>query len=91
MVTQSVVKSVEIDQFLSQHKNVHRNLYPAELVEHSIRRDDTKLASNGAVVGYTARDLDTSPVLPMASRSSAAATTRAAPKFAAAPFSAWAS
>src|SRR3954451_5727799 len=54
MVTQSVVKSVEIDQFLSQQKNVHRNLFPAELVQHSIRRGESKLASNGAIVGYTA-------------------------------------
>src|SRR4051812_9253490 len=54
MVTQSVVKSIEIDQFLSQQKNVHHNLFPAELVQHSIRRGESKLASNGAIVGYTA-------------------------------------
>ena len=54
MVTQSVVKSIEIDQFLSQQKNVHRNLFPAELVQHAIRRSEGKLASNGAIVGYTA-------------------------------------
>ena len=43
MVTQSVVKSVEIDQFLSQQQNVHRNLFPAELVQHSIRLGESKL------------------------------------------------
>ena len=54
MVTQTVSKSLDLDQFLSQQKNVHRNLFPAELVEHSIRGGETKLASNGAIVGYTA-------------------------------------
>ena len=42
MVTQSVVKSVEIDQFLSQQKNVHRNLFPADLffAETLLRHED---------------------------------------------------
>ena len=31
------------------------NLSPALLVEHSIRRNESKLASNGAIVGYTNR------------------------------------
>src|SRR6266436_7102110 len=54
MVTQTVSKSLDLDQFLSQQKNVHRNLFPAELVQHSIRRGETKMASNGAIVGETA-------------------------------------
>jgi len=54
MVTQTVSKSLDVDQFLAQQKNVHRNLFPAELVQHSIRRGETKMASNGAIVGYTA-------------------------------------
>src|SRR5437763_12706146 len=54
MVTQTVSKSLDLDQFLAQQKNVHRNLFPAELVQQSIRRDEGKLASNGAIVGYTA-------------------------------------
>src|SRR6267154_1843737 len=54
MVTHTVSKSLDVDQFLAQQKNVHRNLFPAELVQHSIRRGETKMASNGAIVGYTA-------------------------------------
>ena len=54
MVTQTVSKSLDAEQFLAQQKNVHRNLFPAELVQHSIRRGETKLASNGALVGETA-------------------------------------
>jgi phosphoenolpyruvate carboxykinase (ATP) len=33
----------------------HFNLSPASLVEHSIRRGEARLASNGAIVGYTNR------------------------------------
>ncbi|MGA7319537.1 MAG: phosphoenolpyruvate carboxykinase (ATP), partial [Candidatus Sulfotelmatobacter sp.] len=33
----------------------HFNLSPAELVEHSIRRNEAKLAANGSLVGYTNR------------------------------------
>ena len=33
----------------------HFNLSPALLVEHSIRRDEAKLAANGSLVGYTNR------------------------------------
>jgi phosphoenolpyruvate carboxykinase (ATP) len=33
----------------------HFNLSPSQLVEHSIRRHESKLASNGAIVGYTNR------------------------------------
>src|SRR6267154_531160 len=54
MVTPTVSKSLDVDQFLSQQKNVHHNLVPAELVQHSIRRGEAKLASNGALVGETA-------------------------------------
>ena len=52
MVTQTVSKSLDLDQFLAQQKNVHRNLFPAELVQQSIRRDEGKLASNGAIVAH---------------------------------------
>ena len=33
----------------------HYNLSPASLVEHSIRRGEARLASNGSIVGYTNR------------------------------------
>src|SRR5438270_3081325 len=33
----------------------HFNLSPAVLVEHSIRRNEAKIAANGAIVGYTNR------------------------------------
>src|SRR5208282_734200 len=44
----------DIAELLSEGKT-HFNLPPAALVEHSIRRDEAKLAANGAIVGYTNR------------------------------------
>src|SRR5579864_9121632 len=44
----------DVAELLSEGRT-HFNLSPAALVEHSIRRDEAKLASNGALVGYTNR------------------------------------
>ncbi len=44
----------DVAELLSEGRT-HFNLSPAELVEHSIRRDEAKLAANGALVGYTNR------------------------------------
>jgi len=44
----------DVAELLSEGRT-HFNLSPAALVEHSIRRNEAKLASNGALVGYTNR------------------------------------
>jgi phosphoenolpyruvate carboxykinase (ATP) len=44
----------DVAELLSESRT-HFNLSPAMLVEHSIRRDEAKLAANGAIVGYTNR------------------------------------
>ena len=44
----------DVAELLSEGRT-HFNLSPALLVEHSIRRNEAKMASNGAIVGYTNR------------------------------------
>src|SRR5215471_4880335 len=44
----------DVAELLSEGRT-HFNLSPAQLVEHSIRRNEAKLASNGTLVGYTNR------------------------------------
>ena len=44
----------DVAELLSEGRT-HFNLSPALLVEHSIRRNESKMASNGAIVGYTNR------------------------------------
>ncbi len=44
----------DVAELLSEGRT-HFNLSPAVLVEHSIRRNEAKLAANGAIVGYTNR------------------------------------
>jgi phosphoenolpyruvate carboxykinase (ATP) len=44
----------DLGELLSEGRT-HFNLSPALLVEHSIRRNEAKLGSNGALVGYTNR------------------------------------
>src|SRR5438309_6894698 len=44
----------DVAELLSEGRT-YFNLSPALLVEHSIRRNEAKLASNGAIVGYTNR------------------------------------
>src|SRR6476620_3155845 len=51
MVTATQLRLAE----LLRHSQVHRNLRSAVLVEHAIRRDEARLASNGALVAYTGR------------------------------------
>ncbi len=51
MVTATQLRLAE----LLRHNQVHRNLRSAVLVEHAIRRDEARLASNGALVAYTGR------------------------------------
>ncbi|HUQ49651.1 MAG TPA: phosphoenolpyruvate carboxykinase (ATP) [Terriglobales bacterium] len=42
-------------------KNVHRNLQPGALVETSIRRNETRMCANGAIVGETGKRTGRSP------------------------------
>jgi phosphoenolpyruvate carboxykinase (ATP) len=51
MVTATQLRLAE----LLRHNQVHRNLRSAVLVEHAIRRNEARLASNGALVAYTGR------------------------------------
>ena len=44
----------DVAELLSEGRT-HFNLSPADLVEHSLRRNEAKLADNGAIVGYTNR------------------------------------
>src|SRR5246500_160662 len=44
----------DVAELLSEGRT-HFNLSPAVLVEHSLRRNESKMASNGAIVGYTNR------------------------------------
>src|SRR6266699_1814767 len=44
----------DVAELLSEGRT-HFNLSPAVLVEHSIRRNEAKMAANGAIVGYTNR------------------------------------
>ncbi|HKD91489.1 MAG TPA: phosphoenolpyruvate carboxykinase (ATP) [Terriglobales bacterium] len=50
----------EITDLISR-EGVHRNLCEGALVEHAIRRGECRLASNGAVVGYTGKHTGRSP------------------------------
>src|SRR2546421_3711149 len=59
MATQQL-ETTELADLLSR-PGVHRNLCEGTLVEHSIRRGETKLASNGALCGYTGKHTGRSP------------------------------
>ena len=50
----STVAAPNLAELLRSDK-VHRNLAAAVLVEHAIRRNEARLASNGALVAYTGR------------------------------------
>src|SRR5579864_8369007 len=52
--------SEALNKLLSK-SNVFRNLSAAQLVEQSLRRDETQLASNGALVGATGKRTGRSP------------------------------
>jgi phosphoenolpyruvate carboxykinase (ATP) len=46
---------------LLNRSNIHRNLSPAMLVEESLRRGETQLCANGAIVGETGKRTGRSP------------------------------
>src|SRR5690349_19460587 len=60
MVTTAAVGEEKLAELLAQ-KNVYRNLSPGRLVEESLRRGETRLAANGAVVGDTGARTGRSP------------------------------
>ena len=60
MVTTAAVGEEKLAELLAQ-KNVYRNLSPGRLVEESLRRGETRLAANGAVVGDTGSRTGRSP------------------------------
>src|SRR5947199_9907580 len=59
MATQTEIRT-ELTE-LASREGVHHNLCEGALVEHSIRRGETRLASNGALVGYTGKHTGRSP------------------------------
>ena len=60
MVTTATVGEEKLAELLAQ-KNVHKNLPPGRLVEESLRRGETRLAANGAIVGDTGSRTGRSP------------------------------
>jgi phosphoenolpyruvate carboxykinase (ATP) len=60
MVTTAAVGEEKLAELLAQ-KNVYRNLGPGRLVEESLRRGETRLAANGAIVGDTGSRTGRSP------------------------------
>jgi len=52
---------IALNQLITR-PNVYRNLHAAALVEHSLRRGEgTRLAANGALVGWTGKRTGRSP------------------------------
>src|SRR5215475_6126272 len=56
----SVLQTPEVSQLLGQD-NVHRNLYPAQLVEAALRRGEAELSSRGSLVAETGKRTGRSP------------------------------
>ena len=56
----SILQSLEVAQLLSQER-VHRNLFPARLVEAALRRGQSELAARGALVAETGKHTGRSP------------------------------
>ena len=56
----SILQTPEVSQLLSQEK-VHRNLYPAPLVEAALRRGESELAARGSLVAETGKRTGRSP------------------------------
>jgi phosphoenolpyruvate carboxykinase (ATP) len=56
----SVLQTPEVSQLLG-HKNVHRNLYPPQLVEAALRHGEAELAARGSLVANTGKRTGRSP------------------------------
>jgi phosphoenolpyruvate carboxykinase (ATP) len=56
----SVLQTPEVSQLLGQN-NVHRNLFPPQLVEAAVRRGEAELAARGSLVAGTGKRTGRSP------------------------------
>src|SRR5664279_3028908 len=56
----SILQTPEVTQLLGQDK-VHRNLFPAPLVEAALRRGEAELAARGSLVAGTGKRTGRSP------------------------------
>ena len=56
----SVLQTPEVSQLLGQN-NVHRNLYPPQLIEAALRRGEAELGSRGSLVAETGSRTGRSP------------------------------
>jgi phosphoenolpyruvate carboxykinase (ATP) len=56
----SVLQTHEVSQLLGQN-NVHRNLYPPQLVEAALRRGEAEIAARGSLVAGTGKRTGRSP------------------------------
>ncbi len=56
----SVLQTPEVSQLLGQN-NVHRNLFPPQLVEAALRRGEAELAARGPLVAGTGKRTGRSP------------------------------
>ena len=56
----SVLQTPEVSQLLGQN-NVHRNLYPPQLIEAALRRGEAELGSRGSLVAETGKRTGRSP------------------------------
>ena len=56
----SVLQTPEVSQLLGQN-NVHRNLFPPQLVEAALRRGEAELAARGSLVAETGKRTGRSP------------------------------
>jgi len=65
----SVLQTPEVSQLLGQNE-VHRNLYPPQLVEAALRRGEAELAARGSLVGETGKRTGRSPKDKFTSRDS---------------------
>ena len=56
----SVLQTPEVSQLLGR-SNVHRNLYPPQLIEAALRRGEAELGSRGSLVAETGSRTGRSP------------------------------
>src|SRR5271157_4537676 len=56
----TVLQTPEVSQLLTRGK-VHRNLYPAPLIEAALRRGESELAARGSLVAETGKRTGRSP------------------------------
>jgi phosphoenolpyruvate carboxykinase (ATP) len=60
-MSQTAIDTASSLESLLKNNKVHRNLHSGVLVEHSIRRGESMLADNGALVAYTGKYTGRSP------------------------------